>query len=90
LKHTDWQAQRKAGEVTAINAFTPFTQPINTAQKELSRLPLYQRVYQTLRLKANQVLSSPLNIRHQVGPSFDSIFTAINEDKLQMPQLLTL
>lgn len=90
LKHTDWQTQRKAGEVTAINAFTPFTQPIDTAQKELSRLPLYQRVYQTLRLKANQVLSSPLNIRHQVGPSFDSIFTAINEDKLQMPQLLTL
>lgn len=36
------------------------------------------------------MLSSPLNIRHQVGPSFDNIFAAINEDKLQMPQLLTL
>lgn len=90
LAHTDWQAQRQAGVTSAINAYTPFTAAIAAAQKELSTLSLYQRVYQTLRLKAQQALSSPLNIRHQVGPSFDTIFSAMDENKLEIPQFLTL
>lgn len=90
LQHTDWQAQRNAGSPIAIKAFSSFSAPIHLAQKELSTLSLYQRVYQTLRLKAHQSLSSPLNIRHQVGPGFDSIFNTMDEDKLEIPQFLTL
>lgn len=52
-------------------------------------MSLYQRVYQALRLKANQELSAPLNLQHQIGPSFNTVFTAIDDDKLEIPQFLT-
>lgn len=89
LEHTDWQAERNSGSAIANKTFAPFAKPISDAQKELSALSLYQRVYQTLKLKANQTLSSPLNLRHQIGPGFNSVFTAIDEDKLEIPQFLT-
>lgn len=89
LEHTDWKAERDNGLMTAIKAFTPFATPIKNAQKELSVLSLYQRVYQALRLKANQELSAPLNLQYQIGPSFNTVFTAIDEDKLEIPQFLT-
>ncbi len=89
LEHTDWKAERDNGLMTAIKAFTPFATPIKNAQKELSVLSLYQRVYQALRLKANQELSAPLNLQYQIGPSFNTVFTAIDEDKLEIPQFFT-
>ncbi|EKT60189.1 type VI secretion system membrane subunit TssM [Providencia sneebia] len=89
LEHTDWKAERQKGSAIANKVFTPFAKPINDAQKELNALSLYQRVYQTLRLKANQTLSSPLNLRHQIGPSFTSVFAEVDDNKLEIPQFLT-
>lgn len=89
LEHTDWKAERQQGSAMANRIYVPFATPIKNAQKELSTLSLYQRVYQTLRLKANQELSSPLNMRHQIGPSFSTVFVALDEDKLEVPQFLT-
>ncbi len=89
LEHTDWKQEREKGFVSATKAFMPFAGPIKNAQAELSVLSLYQRVYQALRLKANQELSAPLNLQHQIGPSFNTVFTAIDDDKLEIPQFLT-
>ena len=53
--------------MVANQAFKPFAPVIRDAQKELSQLSLYQRVYQTLRLKGFNELSSPLDLRHMIG-----------------------
>ena len=89
LDHTDWQAQRQAGDPDAINRFIPYGKPIAAAQKELSKLSIYQRVYQSLRTKALGVLPADLNLRDQVGPSFDKVFIANREEDLAVPQFLT-
>ncbi|MFW0767438.1 type VI secretion system membrane subunit TssM [Trabulsiella odontotermitis] len=89
LEHTDWNALRKTGNEGAISSFAPFAQPVRDAQIELSKLSIYQRVYQSLRSKAQQVLPSDLNIRDQVGANFDAAFTASDETRLRIPQFLT-
>lgn len=45
LQHTDWHAERQAGDGDAISRWTPYDGPVAAAQKELSKLPVYQRVY---------------------------------------------
>ncbi len=50
LEHTDWHAQLKASDSDAVTA-GPYNKPVINAQHELSKLPIYQRVYQTLRAK---------------------------------------
>ncbi|OCQ54774.1 hypothetical protein Ppb6_00034 [Photorhabdus australis subsp. thailandensis] len=90
LDHTDWRAAREAGNPTAISSFAPYKIPLINAQKELSQLSIYQRVYQNLRLKAQDSLPPPLNLRDQIGPSFDSIFIANNDKQLIIPQFLTM
>lgn len=89
LKHTDWHAQRQAGEGEAINRWTPYNGPVASAQKELSKLPVYQRVYQSLKTRAQGVLPADLNLRDQIGPTFDQVFISGDDDKLVVPQLLT-
>nr|WP_197535157.1 type VI secretion system membrane subunit TssM [Photorhabdus asymbiotica] len=90
LDHTDWRAAREAGDPAAISSFAPYKLPLTNAQKELSQLSIYQRVYQNLRLKAQDSLPPPLNLRDQIGPSFDSIFIANNDKQLIIPQFLTM
>ncbi|EJJ6948263.1 type VI secretion system membrane subunit TssM [Salmonella enterica] len=89
LQHTDWHAQRQAGEGDAISRWTPYNGPVVSAQKELSKLPVYQRVYQSLKTRAQGVLPADLNLRDQVGPTFDQVFISGDDDKLVVPQLLT-
>lgn len=45
LQHTDWHAERQAGNVDATSRWTPYDGPVVAAQKELSKLPVYQRVH---------------------------------------------
>ncbi|PWI79133.1 type VI secretion system membrane subunit TssM, partial [Enterobacter sp. CGMCC 5087] len=52
LRHTDWHKARVQQDPDAIAAWKPFAQPVADAQQELSRLPLYQRVYQGLMVRA--------------------------------------
>lgn len=89
LQHTDWHAQRQAGEGDAISRWTPYNGPVVSAQKELSKLPVYQRVYQSLKTRAQGVLPADLNLRDQIGPTFDQVFISGDDDKLVVPQLLT-
>ncbi len=89
LEHTDWHAQRQSSDSDAVSRWTPYNKPVINAQHELSKLPIYQRVYQTLRTKALSVLPADLNLRDQVGPTFDNVFVAGNDEKLVIPQFLT-
>ncbi|MDX7986222.1 type VI secretion system membrane subunit TssM [Xenorhabdus sp. 12] len=89
LDRTDWKKEREEGKQEAIASFAPFVKPIRQAQQELKTLSVKQRVYQNLRIKAQDVLSAPLNLRDQIGPSFDDVFVASNEKRLVIPQLLT-
>lgn len=89
LAHTDWHGLREQGNQQALQDFAPFAQTIRDTQKELSKLSIYQRVYQSLRAKAQQVLPSDLNLRDQIGANFDNVFTARDENLLRIPQFLT-
>nr|WP_196245174.1 type VI secretion system membrane subunit TssM [Xenorhabdus bovienii] len=89
LAHTDWKGQRDKDNQDALARFAPFIKPMKQAQQELSALTINQRVYQNLRLKAQDTLSAPVNLRDQIGPSFDSVFIAGNESRLVIPQFLT-
>lgn len=57
---------RVAGDQAAITAFMPF-RPVYGAQRELSKLHMYQRVYQNLVVKAGNELPPDLNVRDEVG-----------------------
>ncbi|MTD26525.1 type VI secretion system membrane subunit TssM [Erwinia sorbitola] len=89
LKHTDWRAARAGNDRHAIRSFAPYQQPIQRAQQELGKLSIYQRVYQNLRLKAQEMLPPALNLRDHIGASFDSVFVSANDRQLTIPQLLT-
>ncbi|MDR0218887.1 MAG: type VI secretion system membrane subunit TssM [Enterobacteriaceae bacterium] len=89
LAHTDWKGSRDKGDRIAIDNFAPFVKPIRLAQQELSALSVKQRVYQNLRIKAQDALPAPINLRDQIGPSFDNVFVAGNEKRLEIPQFLT-
>lgn len=89
LNHTDWHSERISGDTDAINRWIPYEKPVVGAQKELSKLPLYQRVYQSLKTRALGVLPADLNLRDQIGPSFDGIFVSGDDSRLIIPQFLT-
>lgn len=89
LAHTDWHAQRQKGDSEAISRWAPYDKPVIAAQHELSKLPIYQRVYQTLRARALGVLPADLNLRDQVGPTFDKVFVVGDNNRLVIPQFLT-
>ncbi|WP_225182063.1 type VI secretion system membrane subunit TssM [Pectobacterium aroidearum] len=89
LEHTDWHKAREQKDAVAISTFAPFNQPITLAQQELSKLPMYQRVYQSLVMKATQVLPPDLAIRDEVGPTFDPVFSLRNDKAGSVPRLLT-
>ncbi|PWC19292.1 type VI secretion system membrane subunit TssM [Brenneria roseae subsp. roseae] len=89
LDHTDWHHAREQKDATAISTFEPFKEPIALAQRELSKLPMYQRVYQSLVMKATQVLPPDLAIHDEVGPTFDPVFSLRNDKAGSIPRLLT-
>ncbi|EPC0237702.1 type VI secretion system membrane subunit TssM, partial [Escherichia albertii] len=89
LAHTDWHAERLAGDSGAISRWTPYDKPVVAAQKELNKLPVYQRVYQSLKTRALGVLPADLNLRDQIGPTFDQVFRSADDNKLVVPQFLT-
>lgn len=89
LTHTDWHARRLAGDSDALGNWIPYEKPVTAAQRELSKLPLYQRVYQSLRTRALGILPADLNLRDQIGASFDNVFVSSDNAKLVVPQFLT-
>lgn len=89
LDHTNWYGARAERDQAAITAFVPFKEPVYGAQRELGKLPMYQRVYQNLVVKAGDVLPPDLNVRDEVGPTFDTVFALRSDNAGQVPRLLT-
>lgn len=89
LDHIKWKFARNNKDELAIDSYLPYQQSIQDAQVDLSRLPIYQRVYQNLRSQSKVALPVDLNIRNQIGAGFDTVFTPENEAILRVPQLLT-
>ena len=89
LQHTDWAADRRKGDRDAIKAWEPFVGDVQSAQRELSKLPLYQRVYQNLGIKAREQLPPDLDLRTEIGAQFDTVFVADEEALLKIPQFWT-
>lgn len=50
---------------------------IRHIQQILRQIPLQQRVYMTMKATARDTLSNPLDLRNEIGPSFDLVFTPI-------------
>jgi len=86
LQHTDWALDRSQSNAEAIKMYEPFASSIRSAQIELSKLPLYQRVYQNLIIKAKTQLPQDMDLRTEIGAQFDTVFVADNEDLLKVPQ----
>lgn len=89
LQHTDWALDRSRSDAEAIKSYEPFSASIRAAQIELSKLPLYQRVYQNLVIKAKEQLPQDMDLRTEIGAQFDSVFVFDNEALLKMPQFWT-
>ncbi|AXW86795.1 type VI secretion protein IcmF [Lonsdalea britannica] len=89
LEHTDWHQARQQKDAQAIAAFEPFRMPIADAQRELSKLPMFQRIYQSLVTKSVDVLPPDMMMRDEVGPVFDTVFTLRNDKAGAVPRLLT-
>ncbi|HBC7422203.1 TPA: type VI secretion system membrane subunit TssM [Serratia marcescens] len=89
LRHTDWHKARVQQDPDAIAAWKPFAQPVADAQQELSRLPLYQRVYQGLMVRATATLPPDLRVQDETGQSFDSVFVLRDAHAGTVPRLFT-
>ncbi len=89
LRHTDWHKARVQKDPDAIAAWKPFAQPVADAQQELSRLPLYQRVYQGLMVRATATLPPDLRVQDETGQSFDSVFVLRDAHAGTVPRLFT-
>lgn len=89
LIHNRWKRARDKGDKMAIDAFSPFKTPIHLAQIELRKLSIYQRVYQNLRIKSVDLLPTDLNVKSQIGATFDSVYRVNNDSLLIVPQFLT-
>ena len=89
LQHTDWYGSRQQKDQAAIEAFIPFREPIRTAQIELGKLPMFQRVYQSMVARGQEQLPPDLALRDEVGPTFDTVFMMRNEAAGSVPRLLT-
>lgn len=89
LNHTDWYEGRLKDDDELIQAYKPYELSIQNAQRELSQLSIYDRVYQNLKIRANSVLPSSLNYRDEIGTGFDSVFVANNREYLFIPRFFT-
>lgn len=89
LDHTDWKKARTDKNTEAIAIWQPFDEPVKAAQRELSKLPLFQRVYQSLFLRAKGELPPDLLIRDEVGLSFDNVFSLRNDNNGSVMRFFT-
>lgn len=89
LEHTDWFGARQQHDGAAISAFAPFASAIAGAQRELGSIPLQQRLYQSLQTKSAATLPPELNVKQEVGASFDTVFVLSDEQMGRIPRFYT-
>jgi type VI secretion system protein ImpL len=59
-----------------------YKQRVSEVQQILRKVPMPQRVYASLKQQAQEQLHAGLDLRHQVGPAFDIVYTSSSGSKL--------
>ncbi|MCS2610809.1 type VI secretion system membrane subunit TssM [Halomonas dongshanensis] len=90
MAHSDLAGKVAEGHQRAQQSMAPLEGSIAAAQEELSRQPIDERVYATLR-EASRRQGQDLDLRRGVGTLFDTVFMARNDDpeRVQLPYLVT-
>lgn len=89
LKHTDWHGGRARGDEDMIEAFKPYDLSIRNAQKELTNLSLYERIYQNLKSNAKNIFPTDLDYKEEIGSGYDGLFVANDNELLRIPRFFT-
>lgn len=91
MRHTDLTGERKRGDRISDRVMRPYDFTIARTQAYLRTMPTDQRVYRNLKLDAETVLGTGMNLRNAVGPVFDVVFDEreVDSDNLYIPQMLT-
>ncbi len=75
LEHTDLAREREAGNRRARETLAPFQPVIERTQQRLGDLRTADRVYEDLLQQAEARLPLPMDLRQEVGPQFNVVFT---------------
>ncbi|OEE57683.1 type VI secretion protein IcmF [Enterovibrio norvegicus FF-454] len=91
MEHTDLEGDRNAGQEDAEAILSPYDDLIANTQRQLSRMPIEQRVYRNLKQASTSVLGAPVDLATAIGPVFDVVFTQRTEESsdLEIPRVLT-
>ncbi|RCV88877.1 type VI secretion system membrane subunit TssM [Billgrantia montanilacus] len=91
MTHTDLEGSVAAGDRNAELAMTPLRGSLQAAQEELSRQPMDERVYATLKAGSDRRSGAVLDLRQGVGPAFSAVFMARDDEdeRLRLPTLVT-
>ncbi len=90
MAYSDLQGDIQAGDLRARTTMAPLNGSIVNAQNVLSRQPIDERVYATLKSSVNE-RHSALDLRQSVGTLFDKVFMSQgdNPELIKLPYLLT-
>ncbi|CDG53601.1 MULTISPECIES: type VI secretion system membrane subunit TssM [Halomonadaceae] len=90
LQHSDLESRVAAGNRRAEYAMAPLRGSLVAAIDDLSRLPMDERVYATMKADSSR-RGDPLDLRRQVGSMFNTVFMARNDEPsyVQLPYLVT-
>lgn len=91
MAHTDLEGQIASGDRHAEQAMAALRGSLQAAQEELSRQPMDERVYATLKAESSTRSGAVLELPQGVGPSFNAVFMARDDEleRLQVPSLVT-
>ncbi len=91
LAYTNLESDVAAGKPRAERAMAPLRGSIQTAQAELGRMPMTERVYRTLKAGSTRRSGAELDLRQGVGPAWSTVFMARNDnlDGINIPSLVT-
>ncbi|WP_229806316.1 type VI secretion system membrane subunit TssM [Aidingimonas halophila] len=89
MAHTNLVGHAAAGDQRAELAMAPFQGSITSAQEELGRQPMAERVYTTLKERSDRRSGAILDLSYEVGPVFTAVFQSDEKSALRIPSLLT-
>ncbi|MBD3896002.1 type VI secretion system membrane subunit TssM [Halomonas sp. ML-15] len=91
LAFTDLEGHAAAGDRRAEMAMQPLRGSIDSAQQELARQPMDERVYATLKAGSDRRSGAVLDLRQGVGPTFSAVFMARDDEpaNVRIPSLTT-
>lgn len=86
LVYIDWYVECQVGDGDVISCWMLYDKFVVLVQKELSKLFVYQWVYQSLKMWVLGVFFVDFNLCDQVGLIFDQVFIFVDDNKLVVLQ----